>query len=57
MGLNIILFYEGRQKSTPPRRQQGPWEQVYCSVLSFTKGRTTVKLLFPESLIASQNKI
>jgi hypothetical protein len=28
-----------------------------CNVLPFTKGRTTMKLLFPGSLIASQNKI
>jgi hypothetical protein len=33
------------------------WAKYFCSVLPFTKGRTTMKLLFPGSLIASQNKI
>jgi hypothetical protein len=29
MGLNIILFYEDRQKSMPPQQHRGRWEQVY----------------------------
>jgi hypothetical protein len=49
--LNIKLFYEDRQKSTPPQQQQGPWKQGYSRKAQKSQAQESKELAQEESEI------